>query len=73
MNLKKVVAGDEPVTTPSRVTFTDTVFTSRSLFLQQGEMLRRFDVAGQRVTVSTDDAEALTFLDEHPDMQRMGG
>lgn len=79
MATKKTAAGDtEPAATdvpavPASVTFTDTVFTSRSLFLQQGDTLRRFDVAGQRVTVPADDTEALAFLDGHADLQRLDG
>lgn len=79
MATKKTAVGDtEPAATdvpavPASVAFTDTVFTSRSLFLQQGEVLRRFDVAGQRVTVPADDAEALAFLDGHADLQRLDG
>lgn len=79
MATKKTAAGDtEPASTdvpavPASVTFTDTVFASRSLFLQQGDTLRRFDVTGQRVTVPAEDTEALAFLDGHADLQRLDG
>ncbi len=55
------------------VTFTDSTFTSRSLFLQQGDTLRQFDVVRQRLTVPADDVEALAFLDAQDDLQRLDG
>ncbi|WP_028694339.1 hypothetical protein [Pseudomonas cremoricolorata] len=73
MNLKKVAAGDEPVAAvPARVTFTDTTYTSRSLFLQQGDTLRQFDVVAQRLSVAGDDAEGLAFLESQSELQRLG-
>lgn len=55
------------------VTFTDRVFTSRSLFLQAGDDLREFKVKAGRVTVQADDAEALAFLRGHADLQQLDG
>ncbi|EKT4539537.1 hypothetical protein QEM15_001691 [Pseudomonas putida] len=59
--------------TPASVTFTDSAFTSRSLFLQAGDDLREFKVLAGRVTVQADDAEALAFLGGHADLQRLDG
>lgn len=64
-----VVAAAEP----AGVTFTDRVFTSRSLVLQAGNDLREFKVQAGRVTVQADDAEALAFLRSHADMQQLDG
>ncbi|WP_019096800.1 hypothetical protein [Pseudomonas putida] len=64
-----VVAAAEP----AGVTFTDRVFTSRSLFLQAGDDLREFKVQAGRVTVQADDAEALAFLRGHTDLQQLDG
>ena len=58
---------------PAGVTFTDRVFTSRSLFLQAGDDLREFKVQAGRVTVQADDAEALAFLRGHADLQQLDG
>lgn len=55
------------------MTFTDRVFTSRSLFLQAGDDLREFKVQAGRVTVQADDAEALAFLRSHADLQQLDG
>ena len=55
------------------VTFADSDYTSRSLFLQAGDGLREFNVLAGRVTVQADDAEALAFLDGHADLQRLDG
>ncbi|WP_238739003.1 hypothetical protein [Pseudomonas putida] len=57
---------------PLGVTFTDSAYTSRSLFLQAGDDLREFKVQAGRVTVQADD-EALAFLGGHPDLQRLDG
>lgn len=81
MAVKKTAADDaatdaaasaEPVT-PAGVTFTDSAYTSRSLFLQAGDDLREFKVLAGRVTVQADDAEALAFLGGHADLQRLDG
>ena len=61
-----------PVTSAG-VTFTDTAYTSRSLFLQVDAELRELKVVGHRVTVQADDAEALAFLSGHADLQRLDG
>jgi hypothetical protein len=57
----------------AHVTFADTVYTSRSLYLAKGEDLREFKVVAKRVSVSADDAEALAFLADHPELQRLDG
>ncbi|KPM58136.1 hypothetical protein HB4184_26130 [Pseudomonas putida] len=70
-------AGGADITTvepaPAGVTFADRVYTSRSLFLQVGDDLREFRVQAGRVTVQTDDAEAVAFLRKHADLQRLDG
>jgi len=58
---------------PLGVTFADSDYTSRSLFLQAGDGLREFKVLAGRVTVQADDDEALAFLGGHADLQRLGG
>lgn len=55
------------------VTYADSAYTSRSLFLQAGGELREFKVLAGRVTIPADDTEALAFLGGHADMQRLGG
>lgn len=78
MAAKKTDADDatasavEPVV-PGGVTFTDSAYTSRSLFLQAGDDLREFKVLAGRVTVQADDDEALAFLGGHADLQRQDG
>ena len=57
----------------AQVTFADTVYTSRSLYLAKGEDLREFKVVAKRVSVPADDAEALAFLADHPELQRLDG
>ncbi|EPN6724173.1 hypothetical protein ACT2UN_000237 [Pseudomonas putida] len=57
----------------AQVTFADTVYTSRSLYLARGEDLREFKVVAKRVSVPADDAEAVAFLTGHPELQRLGG
>ncbi|MEZ2724920.1 hypothetical protein ACBQ21_13110 [Pseudomonas putida] len=59
--------------TPAGVTFTDSAYTSRSLFLQAADDLREFKVLAGRVTVQADDDEALAFLGGHADLQRLDG
>ena len=59
--------------TPVAVTFTDSGYASRSLFLASGEGLREFKVVGHRVTVQGDDAEALEYLAGHAELQRLEG
>lgn len=58
---------------PPGVTFTDSAYTSRSLFLQAGDDLREFKVQAGRVTVQAYDAEALAFLRTHADLQQLDG
>ena len=58
---------------PPGVTFTDSAYTSRSLFLQAGDDLRELKVQAGRVTVQADDAEALAFLRGHADLQQLDG
>lgn len=55
------------------VTFGDSAYTSRSLFLQTGDELRELKVLAGRVTVQADDDEALAFLGGHADLQRLDG
>ncbi|AHC82693.1 hypothetical protein X970_11965 [Pseudomonas monteilii SB3101] len=57
----------------AQVTFADTVYTSRSLYLAKGEDLREFKVVAKRVSVPADDAEAVAFLADHPELQRLDG
>lgn len=82
MAIKKTAADDAATdaaasanvpATPPRVTFTDSSYTSRSLFLQAGDDLREFKVLAGRVTVKADDDEALAFLGGHADLQRLDG
>lgn len=89
MAAKKTVSTDEAIasdatdaavaSTPeageavAQVTFADTVYTSRSLYLAKGEDLREFKVVAKRVSVPADDAEALAFLADHPELQRLDG
>lgn len=61
------------VSASAGATFTDRAYTSRSLFLQSGADLREFKVQAGRVTVQADDAEALAFLRNHVDLQRLDG
>lgn len=49
-----------------QVTYRDNLYTSRVLILPQG---RHLSVARGRVSVSADDAEALQYLDAHPDLK----
>ena len=58
---------------PACVAFTDSAYTTRSLFLQAGDDLREFKVLAGCVTVHADDAEALAFLGGHADLQRLDG
>lgn len=58
---------------PGGVTFTDSAYSSRSLFLQASDELREFKVVAHRVTVQGDDVEALAFLGGHADLQRLDG
>lgn len=46
--------------------YRDNLYTSRVLILPQD---RQLPVAGGRVSVSADDAEALQYLDAHPDFK----
>ena len=77
MAVKKTAASDaaadagEPAAVPG-VTFADRAYTSRSLFLQDGDGLRELKVLAGRVTVQADD-EALAFLGGHADLQRLDG
>ena len=56
---------------PTDVSYTDNQYASRSLFLASGEGLREFKVVGHRVTVQDDDAEALEYLANHAELQRL--
>lgn len=67
-----VVASTSSVKVGAQVTFADTVYTSRSLYLASGEDLREFKVVAKRVSVSADDAEAVAFLAGHAELQRLG-
>lgn len=68
-----VVARPTATQAGAQVTFADTVYTSRSLYLAKGEDLREFKVVAKRVSVPADDAEALAFLADHPELQRLDG
>lgn len=78
MAVKKTAATDaaadagDPAAVPG-VTFADSTYTSRSLFLLVGDDLRELKVLAGRVTVQADDAEVLAFLDGHADLQRLDG
>lgn len=58
---------------PADVTFADSLYASRSLFLASGEGLRELKVLNHRVTVQDDDAEALEYLANHVELQRLEG
>ncbi|WP_433770895.1 hypothetical protein [Pseudomonas putida] len=49
-----------------QVTYRDQLYTSRVLILPRD---RQLPVTGGRVSVSADDAEALQYLDAHPDFK----
>ncbi|MPS98658.1 MAG: hypothetical protein E2581_09175 [Pseudomonas sp.] len=68
-----VVADPAAAPAVAQVTFADTVYTSRSLYLAKGEGLREFKVVAKHVSVPADDAEAVAFLDDHPELQRLDG
>jgi len=68
-----VVARPTAAKAGAQITFADTVYTSRSLYLAKGEDLREFKVVAKRVSVPADDAEALVFLADHPELQRLDG
>ncbi|MCE0960541.1 hypothetical protein [Pseudomonas putida] len=68
-----VASAPEAAEAVAQVTFADTVYTSRSLYLAKGEDLREFKVVAKRVSVPADDAEALAFLADHPELQRLDG
>lgn len=75
MATKKITAADPDTTTgaapvPAQVTFRDTVFTSRVLILP--DSMRELPVRAHLVSVAEDDAEALAFLQAHPDLAREG-
>ena len=81
MGIKKTAADDAATdaagppdvpAAPAAVTFKDAAYTSRSLFLDAGGQLREFKVVGQLVSVPEDDTEALAFLGNHSDLQRLG-
>ncbi len=59
----QILAGDG---FPATVKYADTLYTSRSLFLQDGRELK---VQGGQVQVLADDAEALTYLAGNVDLQ----
>ena len=56
---------------PAAVTFKDTAYASRSLFLETAGELREFKVVAHRVAAEADDTEALAFLGGHADLQRL--
>lgn len=62
-NPKKPLDVPDPA---GQVTYRDNRYTSRVLILPQG---RQLPVAVGRVSVSADDAEALQYLDAHPDLK----
>ncbi|AAN68660.1 MULTISPECIES: hypothetical protein [Pseudomonas] len=68
-----VVVAQAGAKASAQVTFADTVYTSRSLYLDKGEDLREFKVVAKRLSVPADDAEALAFLADHPELQRLDG
>ena len=68
-----VVAALAATKASAQVTFADTVYTSRSLYLAKGEDLREFKVVAKHVSVPADDAEAVAFLADHPELQRLDG
>jgi len=68
-----VVAAPAATKASAQVTFADTVYTSRSLYLAKGEDLREFKVVAKHVSVPADDAEAVAFLANHPELQRLDG
>ncbi|MCA4074610.1 hypothetical protein LD001_04590 [Pseudomonas kurunegalensis] len=68
-----VAAAPAAAEAAAQITFADTVYTSRSLYLAKGEDLREFKVVAKRVSVPADDAEALAFLGSHPELQRLDG
>lgn len=68
-----VASAPEAAEAVAQVTFADTVYTSRSLYLAKGGDLREFKVVAKRVSVPADDAEALAFLADHPELQRLDG
>ena len=69
MSTKKPTASGAP----ADVTFADSLYASRSLFLANGEGLREFKVVGHRVTIQDDDAEALEYLLDHAELQILEG
>nr|WP_314493264.1 hypothetical protein [uncultured Pseudomonas sp.] len=58
---------DVPVA-PGRVTFRDTVYTSRSLVLPGSDRVLQVQV--HTVSVEPDDVDALNYLSNHPDLAR---
>lgn len=68
-----VVADPAAAPEVAQVTFADTVYTSRSLYLAKGEDLREFKVVAKHVSVPADDDEAVAFLADHPELQRLDG
>lgn len=61
------VEADAPVA-PERVTFRDTVYTSRSLVLPDSD--RVLQVQAHTVSVEPGDVDALNYLGTHPDLAR---
>ncbi|NUU35145.1 hypothetical protein [Pseudomonas sp. C2B4] len=62
-NPKKSLEAPDPA---GQVIYRDNRYTSRVLILPQD---RQLPVARGRVSVSGDDAEALQYLDAHPDLK----
>lgn len=65
MSAKKVTAAPGAL---AAVTYADKVFTSRTLFLPAG---RPLVVVRGGVSVPGDDAEALAYLEQHPEFEKL--
>ncbi|MCQ9469803.1 MULTISPECIES: hypothetical protein [Pseudomonas] len=57
-----------PAVRPATRTYRDRLYTSRTLILPNDRTLA---VIAGRVTVPTDDAVALDYLDQHPDLESL--
>lgn len=65
MSVKKASAAPGA---PAVVTYADKVFTSRTLFLPDG---RSLVVVRGGVSAPADDAEALAYLEQHPEFEKL--
>lgn len=65
MSAKKATAAPGATT---EITYADKVFTSRTLFLS-GD--RPLVVVRGGVSVAADDAEALAYLEQHPEFEKL--